>query len=98
MSFENVRDRSLADLWRASQGFARFRGEAWMSEPCRSCERRSVDFGGCRCQAFLLTGSAAATDPVCSLSPHHRLIESARAEAVDATAAAFVYRTMKAAT
>jgi pyrroloquinoline quinone biosynthesis protein E len=57
-----------------------------------------VDFGGCRCQAFLLTGNAAATDPVCSLSPHHGLIESARAEAVAAAPAAFVYRSMKAAT
>ena len=98
ISFENVRDRSLADLWRTSEGFARFRGEEWMAEPCRSCERRSVDFGGCRCQAFLLTGSAAATDPVCSLSPHHRLIESARAEAGGAPSVPFVYRTMKAAT
>jgi PqqA peptide cyclase len=98
ISFENVRDRSLGDLWRSSEGFARFRGEEWMAEPCRSCERRSVDFGGCRCQAFLLTGNAAATDPVCSLSPHHGVIESARSEARDATATPFVYRTMKAAT
>ena len=98
ISFENVRDRSLAEVWRTSEGFSRFRGEDWMAEPCRSCERRSVDFGGCRCQAFLLTGNAAATDPVCSLSPHHRIIESARAEAVGPTPPTFVYRTMKATT
>ncbi len=98
ISFENVRDRALGDIWRSSPSFARFRGEDWMAEPCRSCERRTVDFGGCRCQAFLLTGSAAVTDPVCSLSPHHGIIESARSEARDATTTPFVYRTMKAAT
>jgi PqqA peptide cyclase len=98
ISFENVRDRALGDVWRSSPSFARFRGEDWMAEPCRSCERRAVDFGGCRCQAFLLTGSAAVTDPVCSLSPHHGIIESARAEARAATAAPLVYRTMKAGT
>jgi len=98
ISFENVRDRALGDVWRSSSSFARFRGEDWMAEPCRSCERRTVDFGGCRCQAFLLTGSAAVTDPVCSLSPHHGIIESARAEARAVTAAPLVYRTMKAGT
>ena len=98
LSFENVRDRSLVEVWTSSESFARFRGEDWMAEPCRSCERRTVDFGGCRCQAFLLTGDASATDPVCSLSPHHGVIESARAEACAARPAPFVYRTMKAAT
>jgi PqqA peptide cyclase len=98
LSFENVRNRSLADVWGSSPSFARFRGEDWMPEPCRSCERRTVDFGGCRCQAFLLTGDATATDPVCSLSPHHHAIESARAEARAVVPASFVYRSMKAAT
>jgi len=69
-----------------------------MAEPCRSCERRAVDFGGCRCQAFLLTGNAAATDPACSLSPDHGLIESARAEALAGLPAEFTYRMMKAGT
>jgi pyrroloquinoline quinone biosynthesis protein E len=55
-----------------------FRGDAWMPEPCRSCDQRSVDFGGCRCQAYALTGDAAVADPACALSPHHHLIEDAR--------------------
>jgi pyrroloquinoline quinone biosynthesis protein E len=79
--FDNVRDRALADIWTASPGFAAFRGEAWMPEPCRSCDRRGRDFGGCRCQAYHLTGDAAATDPVCRLAPSHGLIEAARDEA-----------------
>jgi pyrroloquinoline quinone biosynthesis protein E len=78
MSFDNVREHSLEWIWRESAAFQRFRGEQWMPEPCRSCERRSEDFGGCRCQAFLITGDAAATDPVCTLAPTHHLIESAR--------------------
>jgi pyrroloquinoline quinone biosynthesis protein E len=79
--FESVRDRALADIWRESPGFNAFRGEAWMPEPCRSCDRRTIDFGGCRCQAYHLTGDAAATDPACTLSPDHGLIEAARAQA-----------------
>jgi pyrroloquinoline quinone biosynthesis protein E len=80
MSFDNVREHSLGWIWRESAAFQRFRGEEWMPEPCRSCERRVEDFGGCRCQAFLLTGDASATDPVCTLAPAHHLIESARPE------------------
>jgi PqqA peptide cyclase len=78
MNFDNVREHSLEWIWRESAAFQRFRGEQWMPEPCRSCERRAEDFGGCRCQAFLLTGDASATDPVCTLAPTHHLIESAR--------------------
>jgi pyrroloquinoline quinone biosynthesis protein E len=81
LSFDNVQERSLADIWQSSTAFAAFRGEAWMPEPCKSCERRAVDFGGCRCQAFHLTGDAAATDPACGLSPKHGLITEARARA-----------------
>jgi pyrroloquinoline quinone biosynthesis protein E len=77
---ESVLERSLEDIWNGPV-FGAFRGEEWMAEPCRSCERRTVDFGGCRCQAFHLTGVAKATDPACSLSPHHGLIEQARVEA-----------------
>jgi len=80
--WDNVRDRALGDIWRDSPGFAAFRGEAWMAEPCRSCDRRAIDFGGCRCQAYHLTGDAALTDPACSLSPHHDLVETARREAL----------------
>jgi pyrroloquinoline quinone biosynthesis protein E len=72
---ENVRNRSLDWIWNASPTFNRFRGTDWMPEPCRSCSRQNVDFGGCRCQAFQLTGDAAATDPVCHLSPNHSLVE-----------------------
>jgi PqqA peptide cyclase len=96
LSFENVKDRSLGDIWRDSPGFNAFRGEAWMPEPCRSCDRRGIDFGGCRCQAFHLTGRAAATDPACHLSPDHGLIERARAGAAERPPAPFVYRTAKA--
>ncbi|GAC1360933.1 MAG: pyrroloquinoline quinone biosynthesis protein PqqE [Ktedonobacteraceae bacterium] len=74
---ENVRQRSLAWIWDESPLFNRFRGTDWMPEPCQSCPRQSIDFGGCRCQAFQLTGDAAATDPVCHLSPNHTLIEEA---------------------
>jgi pyrroloquinoline quinone biosynthesis protein E len=81
LTFDNVQDRSLHEIWHESPGFAAFRGEAWMPEPCQSCERRAVDFGGCRCQAFHLTGDAAATDPACGLSPKHELIREARAAA-----------------
>jgi PqqA peptide cyclase len=74
----SVRDAPLASVWQNSPGLQAFRGESWMSEPCRSCERRSVDFGGCRCQAYHLTGNAAHTDPACALSPHHDVITLAR--------------------
>ena len=73
-----VAELSLASIWQHSPGLEAFRGEAWMPEPCRSCERRSLDFGGCRCQAYHLTGNAAFTDPACALSPHHELIVLAR--------------------
>lgn len=69
LKFENVKERSLQEIWEASQAFQKFRGEDWMQEPCKSCDRREQDFGGCRCQALLLAGDAAATDPVCSLAP-----------------------------
>jgi pyrroloquinoline quinone biosynthesis protein E len=72
-----VRERSLAWIWDQSPLFQRFRGTAWMPEPCRSCDRREVDFGGCRCQAFQLTGDAARTDPVCHLSPDHEMVAEA---------------------
>lgn len=77
MNFDNVRENALGWIWQTSAAFQKFRGEDWMPQPCRSCDRRTEDFGGCRCQAFLLTGDASATDPVCELSPLHRLIEDA---------------------
>ena len=77
MQFDNVRDHALEWIWNESSAFQRFRGDAWMPEPCRSCDRRSEDFGGCRCQAFLIAGNANATDPVCSLAPERHLIDAA---------------------
>ena len=76
LTFENVREKSLEWIWQESSSFQRFRGEGWMPEPCRSCDRRSEDFGGCRCQAFLLAGDAMVTDPACSLAPSHGIVES----------------------
>jgi pyrroloquinoline quinone biosynthesis protein E len=77
MRFDSVREHGLDWIWQSSEAFQKFRGEDWMPEPCRSCDRRKEDFGGCRCQAFLLTGDASATDPVCELAPLHHLIEDA---------------------
>jgi len=77
LKFENVRDRSLSDIWNSSDSFTAYRGTDWMAEPCRSCDRRETDWGGCRCQAFLLTGDASRTDPACSLSPDHGLVDAA---------------------
>jgi len=74
LTVENVRSRALEWIWDESPMFNRFRGQEWMQEPCRSCPRNTIDFGGCRCQAFLLTGDAGATDPVCYLAPHHAIV------------------------
>ncbi|MEA3176442.1 MAG: PqqA peptide cyclase, partial [Gammaproteobacteria bacterium] len=87
LDFPNVRQTSVSDIWLKSSGFTHFRGDAWMREPCRSCPEKSKDFGGCRCQAFLLTGDAANADPVCELSPHHHLVSDAVAAAAVAAAA-----------
>ncbi len=83
LSFPNVREHSLRDIWFHSEGFNRYRGTGWMKEPCASCEHREEDLGGCRCQAFLIANDPQAADPVCRLSPHHALVTDAvrRAEA-----------------
>ncbi len=81
MAFDNVRERRLGEIWRGSNAFQRFRGTGWMPEPCRSCELREVDWGGCRCQALALAGDAALTDPACSKSPlHAQLVATAERE------------------
>jgi pyrroloquinoline quinone biosynthesis protein E len=77
ITFDSVRGKPLAWIWRESASMRAFRGDEWMEDPCKSCERRHTDFGGCRCQAFALTGRAAATDPACSLSPGHPLVTGA---------------------
>mgnify|MGYP003836139219 CR=1 FL=1 len=94
MTFETVRERPLAAIWEDGPAFERFRGTAWMPEPCRSCERREIDFGGCRCQAFALTGDAAATDPACGKSPEHASMVGLAETESAADTRDFVYRTM----
>lgn len=85
MSFENVRERTLGEIWCDSPSFTRYRGTSWMPEPCRSCDRRELDWGGCRCQAFLVAGDASVTDPACSLSPHHPAIVALREGSAEET-------------
>jgi pyrroloquinoline quinone biosynthesis protein E len=89
----SVREQSLAEIWFESDAFNRYRGTAWMPEPCRSCDRREIDWGGCRCQAFALTGDAGRTDPACALSPDHALMAEAAREAQQ-PAPDFIYRRM----
>lgn len=92
LTFDNVKDKPLKEIWYESSAFNAYRGTSWMKEPCRSCPRKELDYGGCRCQALALTGDASATDPACMLSPHHTKI--GELASVDASAAntEFVYR------
>jgi pyrroloquinoline quinone biosynthesis protein E len=91
LTFPNVKTQGIREIWYGSDAFNCFRGDAWMKEPCRSCPEKTRDFGGCRCQAYLLTGDATNADPVCELSPHHGLVtdlveraeSTARAPAVE---------------
>ena len=96
LALPNVRDHSVESIWYDSQAFNRFRGESWMKEPCSSCPRRAEDFGGCRCQAFLITGDAENADPVCELSAHHHLVtaavENAAAARPEATERPLIFR------
>ncbi len=99
-SFPNVKTQSIESIWNDSDAFNRFRGDDWMQEPCRSCPEKGKDFGGCRCQAFMLTGDATNADPVCDKSPHHaRLVtEVARMTAVslaEVRAQPLVFRNLK---
>jgi pyrroloquinoline quinone biosynthesis protein E len=92
LAFDNVRERRLRDIWLTGDAFQKFRGTSWMREPCRSCEFREVDWGGCRCQALAFAGDAALTDPACNKSPHHAAF--ARVAEIEAAAPppALVYR------
>jgi pyrroloquinoline quinone biosynthesis protein E len=92
LAFWSVRERLLAEIWRESPAFVAFRGTGWMAEPCRSCELRDVDFGGCRCQAMALAGDAKATDPACELSPHHAAMRMLAHEASSRAHAGYIYR------
>ena len=99
LSFDNVKEKSVREIWQHSAAFQRFRGENWMQEPCKTCDRREQDFGGCRCQALLLAGDASATDPVCSLAPLRPKVDailadvnSLSAPAAQLTQPAWLYR------
>jgi pyrroloquinoline quinone biosynthesis protein E len=81
LRFDSVRDRPLRWIWEESPAFEAFRGDTWMREPCQTCPQKAVDFGGCRCQAFALTGDATNPDPVCTLTPLRRIIDTAVQEA-----------------
>jgi PqqA peptide cyclase len=91
LSFPSVRTMSLDAIWRGSETFNRFRGTGWMMEPCRSCDRREIDWGGCRCQAFALTGNPRVADPVCHLAPDHAALGPA-IRAAEAPAPLLIYR------
>ncbi len=93
-TFPNVRHATLHEIWHASDAFVRFRGTGWMREPCRSCDRREIDWGGCRCQAFALTGQMDATDPACALSPDHAMMQAALSES-EAGTPELVFRTAR---
>ncbi len=77
LEFPNVREHGLEYAWKESPAFNKYRGDDWMKEPCRSCSEKENDLGGCRCQAFLLSGDAEAADPVCAKSPNRHLIDQA---------------------
>ncbi|PWE31287.1 pyrroloquinoline quinone biosynthesis protein PqqE [Maritimibacter sp. 55A14] len=96
LTFENARDTKLRDIWYDSPAFNAFRGTDWMQEPCRSCERKTVDFGGCRCQAMALAGDPAATDPVCVKSPDHGVVQKLAAEFSEGDDSALTWRSMTA--
>lgn len=92
LNFPNVRNQSLSWIWHQSNEFNLYRGDGWMKEPCRSCSEKTIDFGGCRCQAFLLTGDASNTDPACNKSAHHPLIIEAVEKARNANNGALIAR------
>ena len=91
LKFENLKEKSLAWIWEHSESFNRFRGTDWMPEPCRSCDRKEVDWGGCRCQAFALTGNSDAADPTCEFSPYRKVLDEPLSKAGSETPD-FVYR------
>lgn len=93
LQFDNVRERKLADIWLNGQAFQAYRGTSWMKEPCKSCPRAEIDFGGCRCQAMAFTGDASNTDPACKFSPYHAdFVATAERESAQADPPPFIYR------
>jgi pyrroloquinoline quinone biosynthesis protein E len=96
LAFDNVRDKPLRDIWLNSDAFQAFRGTSWMREPCRSCEFREVDWGGCRCQAFAFAGEAALTDPACDKSPLHAKFAQVAQQEATRPPPEFVFRNPRA--
>lgn len=96
MAFPKVTDNSIEEIWYESAAFNAFRGDSWMREPCRSCDERDKDFGGCRCQAFALTGDARNADPVCTKSPERHKVDEAltAASCHNSTVSTLIYRTL----
>jgi pyrroloquinoline quinone biosynthesis protein E len=92
LQFWSVRDRPLVEIWRDSPAFQAFRGTDWMAEPCRNCEMREIDYGGCRCQAMAIAGDAAAADPACELSPHHARMRALAEQVSSGAAEPYVFR------
>jgi pyrroloquinoline quinone biosynthesis protein E len=95
LTFDNARDRPLAWIWEQSPAFQAFRGDEWMQEPCRTCPRKAIDFGGCRCQAFALTGDATHADPVCTLTPLRALVDAAVQKATGPPSYQYRYLTLE---
>ncbi|MEQ1716516.1 MAG: pyrroloquinoline quinone biosynthesis protein PqqE [Hyphomicrobium sp.] len=94
LSFDNVRDRPLGEIWTKGQAFEAYRGTSWMKEPCRSCDRREIDYGGCRCQALAMTGDPAATDPTCDKSSFHAAFKALAEDESRKESPPFLYRRM----
>jgi len=92
LTFETVKNTALSDIWYKGAAFNAYRGTDWLPEPCQSCERKTIDFGGCRCQAMALLGDASATDPVCAKSPHHIDLQSRADAHASAEDSQLVYR------
>ena len=95
LNFDNIKDNSLSWIWEHSESFNRFRGTSWMPEPCQSCDRKEIDWGGCRCQAFALTGDQNAADPTCELSPYRHVLDEPLANVVKEDIPDFIYRKIK---
>ena len=91
LHFDTVGNKSLSWIWENSDALNKYRGTDWMPEPCQSCDRKEIDWGGCRCQAYALVGDAAATDPACALSPNRHVLDEPLKEALG-EAPEFVYR------
>ncbi|WP_227271978.1 pyrroloquinoline quinone biosynthesis protein PqqE [Roseobacter weihaiensis] len=94
LTFDRVQETSLSDIWYAGAAFNAYRGTEWMAEPCKSCDRKTIDFGGCRCQAMAIVGDASATDPVCIKSPHHGALQAQADAHASQDDAVLIYRTM----